>query len=178
MIQRLLALSCLLAVAVVHVSWAEGAPAERDSTISQKWTSEFGYSFTLPQKARYNKLGSELKKDQHTERQNFILPGGSGAITIYYYLEGRMVPKDYKLLDSIHYYDVDSVGRNGTIHRRVYILKDIAVQMDILLTPKGETEYGGLIEQIFATFVPPPGAEKKLDAWRYGRNPKDYEHGR
>jgi hypothetical protein len=162
----------------LQISRAQETAAPHDSTISQKWTSDFGYSFTLPQKARYNKLGSEVKKEQHTERQNFILPGGSGAITIYHYQEGRMVPKDYKLLDSIHYYDVDSAGRNGMIHRRVYILKDIAVQMDVLLTDKGQTEYGAELKQIFDSFVPPPGAERRLEAWRYGRNPKEYENGR
>jgi hypothetical protein len=157
---------------------AQDSARTSDPRLPQLWSSEYGYSFNLPEKAKYNKLGSEIKKEGQTERQNFILSGGNGAITIYHYAEPRMVPKDYKLLDSIHYFDIDSTGRNGMIHRRIYILKDVAIQMDILLTEKGEATYGELVEPIFASFVPPPGAEKTLDAWRYGRDPKEFEHGR
>jgi hypothetical protein len=174
--QRLSAVILLLALVSFKTSLAQG-PVQ-DSSLSQKWTSEYGYSFTLPAKARYNKLGSEIKKEGQTERQNFILPGGSGSVTMQYFAEPRMVPKDYKLLDSIRYYDIDSTGRNGMIYRRVYILKDFAVQIDILLTEKGQKEYGDLVRPIFDTFVPPAGAVRELEAWRYGRDPKEFEHGR
>ena len=149
-----------------------------DSTLTQKWTSEFGYSFMLPATAKYNTIGSAINKATQTERQNFMIPGGNGAISIEYVTEQRILPKSYALLDSMHYYEVDSAGRNGTIHRRVYVLRDVSVQMDILLTTKGEKEYADRVKPIFDSFQPPPGASFTLEGWRYGRDPKEYQRGR
>jgi hypothetical protein len=179
MMQRFFRSTLLVALLLGATSLhAQDTARAIDPRLPQLFSSEYGYSFALPEKAKFNKLGSEIKKAGQTERQNFILSGGSGSITIYHFAEPRMVPKDYKLIDSIHYFDIDSAGRNGMIHRRVYILKEIAVQMDILLTEKGAKEYGDLVEPIFTSFVPPAGAERRLDAWRYGRDPKEFERGR
>ncbi|MBC8143973.1 MAG: hypothetical protein H7X80_00220 [bacterium] len=149
-----------------------------DSTISQKWTSEYGYSVLLPSVAKYNKIGSTYTKGGGTEKVNFILPGGSGAITLTHVTEPRMVPKDFRLLDSVHFYQYDSLGRNGTIHRRVYVLKENAIQFDVLLTDKGERNFGALVNAIFDSFVPAPGAVFALESWRYGRDPREFEQGR
>ncbi|MEO5929843.1 MAG: hypothetical protein ABIR47_07915 [Candidatus Kapaibacterium sp.] len=142
----------------------------QDSTLTQKWTSEFGYSFMLPAKAKLNAIGSTINVAGKTQLTNFILPGGAGAIRIQNFAEGQMVPKGYKLMDSIHIFDVDSAGTNGMIHRRTYILRDIAVLIDILLTDKGAKEYGDHLHGIFDSFMPPEGSEKALQQWRYGRN--------
>lgn len=149
-----------------------------DTSVAQKFESQFGYSFLLPNKAKYNKINSEVIPAGETEKQNYILPGGAGAITIRHIKEWRMVPRDFKMMDGIHYHDPDSVGRNGKIFKRVYILKENTIEIEILLTAKGETEYGEKVQAIKDSFVPMPNAVKELDAWRYGRNPKDYEKGR
>lgn len=149
-----------------------------DPSLTQKFASEFGYSFMLPPTARFNKLGSAINLPGETEKQNYLIPGGNGSIMIYYVKEGRMVPRNFQMLDSVHYYQFDSLGRNGMIYRRVYILKDYAIQIDILLTPKGQKEYADKVTAIFDSFIPPPDAIKALQAWRYGRNPKEFEKGR
>jgi hypothetical protein len=149
-----------------------------DPSLTQKFTSEFGYSFMLPATAKFNKLGSAVNVPGETEKQNYLIPGGNGAIMIYYVKEGRMVPRNFQMLDGVHYYQFDSLGRNGMIYRRVYILKDYAIQIDILLTEKGQKEYADKVQAIFDSFVPPPDAIKELQAWRYGRNAKEFEKGR
>ena len=172
--------SVAAAIAIVLSSTALAQPSVRatDSTVSQKWTSEYGYSVTLPATAKYNKIGSTYTKVGKTEKVNFILPGGAGSITITYFTEPRMVPKDYRTLDSAHFYQYDSVGRNGMIHRRVYVLRENAIHIDVLLTDKGEKMYGAVVPAIFDSFVPPPGAIFALETWRYGRDPREYESGR
>ena len=93
-----------------------------------------------------------------------------GILTRVTFAEGQMVPKGYKVTeDSVHYFQIDSNGTNGTIHRRNYILRDIVVIMEVLLTPKGQNEYGSQLQAIFDSFVPPPGADKSLQDWRFGR---------
>lgn len=164
-------------VARTEIKAIETAKAT-DTSVTQKFESQFGYSFLLPNKAKYNKLGSEVLPAGETEKQNYILPGGAGAITIRHIKEWRMVPRDFKMMDGVHYHDPDSVGRNGKIFKRVYILKENTVEIEILLTAKGETEYADKVQAIKDSFVPMPNAVKELDAWRYGRNPKDYEKGR
>lgn len=176
--------SAILALFLV-VSVLAQPPAEvevitpaKDTSVAQLWTSEFGYSFTLPNRAKFNKLGSKVVAAGGTETANFILPGGSGSITIRNFAEGRMIPAGFRYLDSIHVSDRDSIGQNGMIHRRVYILTDMAVQIDILLTDKGTREYGTVIAAIMDSFVPPAGASKTIPAWRYGRDPREFERGR
>jgi hypothetical protein len=180
-----LAVSALLssASAVAQPAVAEPAvaqPAARatDSTVNQKWTSEYGYSILLPATARYNKIGSLFNKEGKTEKVNFILPGGAGSVTVTFFTEPRMVPKDFKTIDSLHFYQYDSTGRNGIIHRRIYVMRENAVHMDVLLTEKGETMYGALLPAIFDSFVPPPGTTFALESWRYGRDPREFESGR
>jgi hypothetical protein len=170
---RMIRLPLLLGTLILA---AATAPAQEvttrtiDSTLTQKWTSDFGYSFQLPARAKFNTIGSGVNQSGRTQTANFILPGGSGSIKIQNFAEGQMVPKGYKVTeDSVHYYQIDSAGTNGTIHRRNYILRDIVVIMEVLLTPKGQNEYGAQLQAIFDSFVPPPGADKTLQDWRFGR---------
>ena len=108
-----------------------------------------------------------------------MLRGGRGGMKVRYYTEQRMMPLGYKLLDSIlHYYEIDSVGRNGNIYRRTYVMTDQAVEIEILLTEKGETDLKEHLVGIFDSFIPPDSATFELQEWRYGRDPKDYEEGR
>jgi hypothetical protein len=177
-----LALTCAASAQPSYSLPGDARPEPRstrvtDSTVNQKWTSEYGYSVLLPAAAKYNKIGSIFNKEGRTEKVNFILPG-AGSITVTYFTEPRMVPKDYKLLDSLHYYEYDSTGRNGMIHRRIYVMRDNAVHVDVLLNEKGEQTYGTLVPAIFDGFVPPPDATFALETWRYGRDPHEYENGR
>lgn len=171
----------LLAVGVLLLTipaYAQPAPRATDSTVNQKWTSEYGYSILLPATAKYNKIGSLANKEGRTEKTNFILPGGAGSVTVTYFTEPRMVPKDYKTLDSLHYYQYDSTGRNGIIHRRIYVMHETAVHIEVMLTEKGQQQYAAVLPAIFDSFVPPPGTIFALESWRYGRNPSEFEHGR
>lgn len=172
------AATAALAVALSTAAAAQPAARATDSTVTQNWTSGYGYSVTLPAAAKYNKIGSISNPQGKTEKMNFIIPGGAGSITITYFTEPRMVPKDYKTLDSAHYYEYDSTARNGTIHRRVYVLRENAVHIDVLLTEKGEAMYAAAVPAIFDSFVPPPSAVFALETWRYGRDPREYEQGR
>jgi hypothetical protein len=149
-----------------------------DPALTQKWQSEFGYSFMFPATVKYNTIGSAVSKAGQTERQNFMIPGGNGRIQINYYTEQRMIPAGFQRMDSLHIADVDSAGTNGKIYRRMYIMRDYWVQIDILLTPKGEAEFKPLIRPIFDSFVPPPAAIFAVEQWRYGRNAKEFEKGR
>ena len=179
--RTLVSMLCVVTVALCASSIGLNAqPSARatDSTVTQKWTSEYGYSVTLPATAKYNKIGSVYNKQGRTEKVNFMLPGGNGAVTITYFTEPRQVPKDYRTLDSAHYYQYDSVGRNGMIHRRVYVLRDNAIHIDVLLTDKGAKNYGAVVPAIFDSFVPPPDAVFALESWRYGRKESEFEHGR
>lgn len=163
--------------AITMLAAAQPAVRATDSTVSQKWTSDYGYSIVLPAAAKYNKIGSTYTKEGRTEKVNFILSGG-GAVTVTFYTEPRMVPKDFRTLDSMHFYQYDSAGRNGMIHRRVYVLRDNAIQIDVLLTEKGERMFGAVVPAIFDSFVPPPDATFALESWRYGRDPREFEQGR
>lgn len=167
----------LLLVSAVP-SAAQPAARATDSSVNQTWTSEYGYSVTLPATAKYNKIGSLANKEGKTEKVNFILPGGAGSVTISFFTEPRMVPKDYKTLDSLHYYQYDSTGRNGIIHRRIYVMRENAVHIDVLLTDKGTRLYGAALPAIFDSFVPPPNTVFALETWRYGRDPREFETGR
>ncbi len=151
---------------------------QTDPTLTQKFESQFGYSVMLPAAAKFNTLGSAVNLPGETEKQNWLLSGGKGSIMIYYIKEGRMIPRNFQLLDSVHYYNHDSLGRNGMIHRRVYILKDYSIQIDVLLTEKGQQEYADKVTPLFDSFIPPPNAIKTVEAWRYGRNAKEFEKGR
>lgn len=175
---RLLAPLLLLAAIPFSAGAQEVIQPTTDSTVNQKWVSEFGFSFLVPAKARFNKLGSNLDVAGQTQTANFILPGACGAITIQNFKEGRMVPQGYRFLDSVHVWDKDSTGRNGIIHRRIYILTKLVVQIDILLTDKGNAEYGSVLPAILDSFVAPEGAEKSLPAWRYGRSASEFERGK
>ena len=138
-----------------------------DSTLTQKYASEFGYTFLLPAKAKPNPLGSSINKTGQTQTANFLLSGGCGAVKIWNYRETQVVPADYKLLDSLIYYDRDSSGVNGTIHTRTYIMDSIVVRVEVLLTAKGAPEYAPRLKAIFDSFTPPPLATMRLDKWRF-----------
>ena len=153
-----------------------------DSSLVQPYAGFFGWSFLLPEKkvAKFNKIGSKVNEAGQSEVVNFMLRGGRGGVTIRYYTEKRWLPSGYGLLDStLHFYDYDSTGRNGHIYRRVYVLTDQAIEMEVMLTERGSTELGaGIALAIFDSFVPPPGATFDLEEYRYGRNPEDYQEGR
>jgi hypothetical protein len=162
-----LAIFAALLLAPTLASAQETTMRVVDSTLTQKWTSEFGYSFMLPPKAKFNTIGSTLNKAGMTQLANFILSGGAGAIKIWNYKEQQVVPQGYKMLDSMVYYETDSVGVNGTIHIRTYILHWLVVRIEVLLTEKGRLEYGDRLRAIFDSFTPPEGTEKTLEQWRY-----------
>lgn len=150
--------------------------------LPQQWTSEnFGYGFSLPPESlvKYNKLGSAYNVSGGSEKVNFMIRGGKGAITIEHFTEQRMVPDGYQLRDdSLHYYDQDSVGTNGKILRRNYVMNQQVVQLQILVTPSGEAEILPLVPLIFASFRAPEQASFTLESWRYGRDPSEYQRGR
>lgn len=167
---------------VEDVGDAEVRARTTDSTLVQQYTGHYGWSFMLPEEkvAKFNKLGSKVNEGGQSEVVNFMLRGGRGGVTIRYYTEQRMLPAGYSLLDSaMHFYEYDSVGRNGTIYRRIYVLTDQTIEMEVMLTEKGAAELGSDIAvAIFDSFLPPDGATYALEEWRYGRNPEDYEVGR
>jgi hypothetical protein len=138
-----------------------------DSSLTQLFQSEFGYTFMLPAKAKFNPIGSSINKPGATQTANYILPGGAGSIKIWNLKERQVVPPGYKMLDSMIYYDIDSVGVNGKIRTRTYILHFMAVRMQVLLTPKGEPEYADRLKAIFDSFTPPATAGKILERWRF-----------
>lgn len=140
-----------------------------DSLLTQQYASAFGYTFMLPGKAKLNPIGSEINRAGSTQLANYILPGGAGALKIRNFKEQQVVPPGYKLMDSIVIFERDSIGVNGHLYFRNYILRDIAVQIEVLLTPKGEKEYAALLRPMFDSFMPPEGAEKALQEWRYER---------
>lgn len=157
-------------------------PRAIDSTLTQKYVSEFGYSFMLPAKAKFNTIGSAVNKPGETQMANFMLTGGAGALKIWNYKETQVVPPNYKVIDSAIFYDKDSAGVNGKLHTRTYILDSIVVRIEALLTPKGEAEYGSRLLAIFDSFVAPPAARKEMPLWRFeygrfhnGRNYDDWE---
>lgn len=177
----------LAAISASAQSYADGAQLagvhERtnDTTLRQAYTGHFGWTLHLPEEeiAKFNKLGSKVNAAGLSEVVNFMLRGGRGGVTIRYYTEKRIVPTGYMLLDSaIHYHETDSVGRNGTIYRRSYILRDQAIDIEILLTDKGHADLGGSITGIFDSFLPPESAAFELEEWRYGRDASEYEEGR
>ena len=179
----LLLLSAVGADAQTYATRAEMAGTHdrtSDSTLTQTYTGHFGWTINLPpvEVAKFNKLGSRVNEAGMTETVNFMLRGGLGGVTITYYTEKRIVPTGYYLLDSlIHFYGADSAGRNGTIHRRSYILRDQSVDIEVLLTEKGETALGGSLTALFDSFMPPEGAQFELEDWRYGRDASEYEEG-
>ncbi|MBS1911609.1 MAG: hypothetical protein JST22_06465 [Bacteroidetes bacterium] len=157
-----------LLLAAPTLSAQEATTRTLDSTLTQKYSSEFGYSFMLPARAKQNPIGSTINAAGRTQTANFLLSGGFGAIKIWNYAETQVVPAHYKTLDSIVYYETDSAGVNGTIHIRTYIMDSIVVRMEVLLTAKGATEFGGsVLKAMFDSFVPPPNARKQLAQWRY-----------
>lgn len=152
-----------------------------DSTLTQTYTGHFGWSLKLPDEsiAKYNKIGSKVNEAGQSEVTNFMLRGGRGGLTIRYYTEQRMMPLGFALLDStIHFYEIDSTGRNGHIFRRTYVLTDQTIEIEMVLTDKGQTDLGDKVAAIFDSFLPPKEATFELQKWRYGRNPEDYEQGR
>ncbi len=152
-----------------------------DSSLTQSYTGHFGWTLMLPEEsiAKYNKIGSKVNEAGQSEVINFMLRGGRGGLTIRYYTEQRMMPLGFALLDStIHFYDADSVGRNGHIFRRTYVLTDQSIEIEFMLTEKGQTDLGDKVMAIFDSFLPPKQATFELQKWRYGRNPEDYQTGR
>lgn len=176
--------SALAASAQTYVSdvgEAEVHERTTDSMLTQSYTGHFGWSISLPEEsiAKFNKLGSKVNEAGQSEVVNFMLRGGLGGVTMRYYTEQRMLPLGYKLLDStLHFYESDSTGRNGQIYRRTYVMTDQAVEIDILLTDKGQQDLGSHVMAIFDSFLPPKQATFALQEWRYGRNPEDYQEGR
>lgn len=150
-----------------------------DPAVTKLWTSKFGYTLTLPEKAKPNPLGSTYSEAGMTETANFILPGGAGMIKAQYVSETFMVPQGFQLLDSTHVVDVDSNGTNGIIHRRDYIMRDQVVRLEIMVTPRGTAEYtDAVIAAIKDSFVPPQNISHTLPKWRYGRNAAEFQDGR
>jgi hypothetical protein len=151
-----------------------------DSSLTQPYTGSYGWSMMLPPEsvASYNKILSKVNTEGQSEVVNFMLRGGLGGLTIKYYTERRQLPVGYKLLDSvIHFYEADSVGRNGKIYKRSYVLSEQAIDIEVMLTEKGQAELGEKLQAIFDSFQPPPTATFVLKEWQYGRNPEDYESG-
>lgn len=142
-------------------------PRSYDSSLTQKYTSDFGYSFTLPAKAKFNPIGSSINKPGHTQMANFILTGGCGGVKIWNLKETQVVPFNYRLLDSIIYYENDSVGVNGKIRTRTYIMDSAVVRIEVMLTAKGQAEYTPILKAMFDTFLPPPNITMRLDKWRF-----------
>ncbi len=163
---------------VADVGDAKALERSYDSTLTTKAEGKMGWSIMLPETARYNKLGSKYNEAGQTEQVNYLLRGGNGSVMIRYYTEQRMLPQGYAMLDSVHLFDTDSLGRNGMIYRRLYIYREFAVEIDLLLTEKGQKEFADKVRPIFDSFVPPQGAVAELHGWRYGRDPKDYQQGR
>ena len=167
---------------VKDVGDAEIRTRTTDSTLVQEYTGAFGWSFFLPEKkvAKFNKLGSKVNEAGQSEVVNFMLRGGRGGVTIRYYTEQRVLPAGYLLLDSnMHFYEYDSTGQNGMIYRRVYVLTDQAIEMEVMLTKKGQADLGPAVATaIFDSFIPPASATFFLEEWRYGRDPADYQEGR
>ncbi len=164
-----------------EVGEAEVDSRTTDSTLTQEYTGNFGWKIFLPEEsiAKYNKLGSKVNESGQSEVVNFMLRGRRGGISIRYYTEQRMIPLGYKLLDStLHFYEIDSVGRNGNIYRRTYVMTDQAVEIEIMLTEKGDADLKEKVEAMFDSFLPPETARMELEEWRYGRDPSDYEEGR
>ena len=152
-----------------------------DSTLTQTYTGHFGWSINLPPEeiAKFNKIGSSVNESGKSETVNFMLRGGRGGVFIRYYTEQRMMPLGYMLLDStIHYYEIDSTGRNGNIYRRTYVMTDQAVEIEVMLTEKGEAELKESVTAMFDSFLPPKDATYALEQWRYGRDPSEYREGR
>ena len=151
-----------------------------DSTLTQKYESEFGYSFMLPAKAKFNPIGSSITRSGGVQTANYILPGGAGSIKIWNLKERQVVPPGYNMLDSMIYHESDSVGVLGKIRTRSYVLHFLVVRVQVLLTPKGEKEYADRLKAIFDSFVPPPKATKILERWRFeygqdhGGQPEEY----
>ncbi len=149
-----------------------------DSSLTQKYQSDFGYSFMLPAKAKLNPIGSDLNRAGQSQLTNFILPGGSGSLKIRNYKEQQVVPPGYKMLDSMVFFQRDSMGVNGRIVIRNYILREMSVQMEVLLTAKGEKEYGGVLNAMLDSFLPPADQEKALHEWRYERGKDRFKNNR
>jgi hypothetical protein len=76
------------------------------------------------------------------------------------------------------FFQRDSIGVNGRIIIRNYILSDMAVQMEVLLTAKGEKEYGGILGAMFDSFLPPADQQTKLQDWRYERGKDRFKNNR
>jgi hypothetical protein len=151
-----------------------------DSSLTQPYTGAYGWSMMLPPEsvASFNKILSKVNSEGQSEVVNFMLRGGLGGLTIKYYTERRQLPVGYKLLDSaIHFYEADSVGRNGKIYKRSYVLAEQAIDIEVMLTEKGQAELEGKLLAIFDSFQPPAEATFTLKEWQYGRNPEDYETG-
>src|SRR5438477_603016 len=81
----------LIATTAVSIANAQDTTRVRDTTLTQLWKSDFGYSVSLPAAAKFNSIGSVYNKAGEMERRNYILPGGNGAIKIDYVTERRMV---------------------------------------------------------------------------------------
>lgn len=138
-----------------------------DTTLTQFYKSEFGYSFRLPAKAKPNPIGSSLNIAGETQMANFILSGGCGALRIWNYNETQVVPPSYKVLRGVIFFDKDSSGVNGKLYTRSFILDSVVIRIEALLTPKGQTEYGSRLMAIFDSFEPPPMARKEMALWRF-----------
>ncbi len=170
--------------AFLLIAGTSGAHAQdgADSSLTQSWTSDnFGYGFRFPDKSivKYNPLGSVYDKDKGTEKVNFMIRGGRGAITIEFFTERHMVPKGFQIRpDSLYYFSSDSTGTNGRIFRREYIMRDRVVEAQILVTPRGEADILPLVDPIFDSFVAPEGADFSLQDWRFGRSADQVERPR
>lgn len=163
------------------VGEAQQRTSTTDSTLTQIYTGHFGWSLKLPDEsiAKFNKIASKVNEQGKSEVVNFMLREGRGGIFVRYYTEQRMLPLGYAVLDStIHFYEADSLGRNGHIYRRTYVMTDQTVEIEVNLTEKGQADLGSKLQAIFDSFLPPKEATFALQTWRYGRSKGDYEQGR
>ncbi len=179
LLHRLSACAVLILLALALPARAQEVVTRTvDSSLTQQYSSDFSYSFMLPAKAKLNPIGSELNRAGAAQLVNFILPGGCGSVKIRNYREQQVVPPGYKLLDSMVFFESDSMGVNGRIIMRNYILRDMSVQIEVLLTAKGEKEYGAILTPMFDSFIPPPDQEKILHDWRYQRGKDRFKNNR
>lgn len=150
-----------------------------DSSLVKFNSKTYNYSFSIPAQAKINPIGTRENKEGKTEVYNFILSGGLGAMNIRYFTEEHLIPKDYKLLDSMHFFDSTGTAQgNRKTYQRTYLLSNYTTQIELLLTEKGEAELKDKITAIFDSFIPSPNTSNQMQGWRYGRNPKDYQNGR
>ena len=149
-----------------------------DTSLIDFNSTSYNYKFRIPAQSKLNPIGTRENKEGKTEWFNYILKGGLGAMNIRYFTEQHLIPKDYKLLDSIHFFDSTGILLgNRKSFQRTFLLRDYTVQIEFQLTELGLTELQSKLSAIFDSFIPTPGSSNIMQSWRYGRDPKKYQKG-